>query len=153
MSSLRDELLPVVDEARAIAGELGFRPYQVWLRTVKYSGTRVGEGTATVTEKRLLVGGKDPKVQIRKSADVVAGTPEFQEITYDVGPLTPQFAGGGTDINDIGPDNTGVPTEVFFVLKGPGLPSAGLLCRRFGDQVDRPLRYMIHLKSVGRKRP
>lgn len=151
--SLKDDLLPLIDTLRAIPGELGFRPYQVWVRKTVYSGARVGLGAATVTETRLLVGGKDPKVREVKRSDIVAGSGELIEAQYDIGPLTPEFAGGGVAESVINPQKTLEPTSVTFLLKGPGLPTEGLLCQRIGDHLDRPLRMVIRVQSMGRKRP
>jgi hypothetical protein len=153
--SLKDDLLPIVDDARGIAGELGFRPYQVWVRKAEYTGahTSLSVGTRTVTETRLLVGGQDPKVREVTRKDLVAGTAELVDAEYEIGPLTPEFAGGGVSENTINPDKTSSRIEVTFLLKGPGMPTEGLLCKRVGDHVARPLRYVIRVKSTGRKRP
>ena len=150
--SLRDDLLPVVDAARAIAGDLGFRRFQVWARKTTYSGTRVGLGTATVTETRLLVGGQDPKVKEMKSKDVSAGSPELSSIVFEIGPLTPEFAGGGIAESTITPPKSSTPTTITFLIKGPGLPTEGLLCQRIDEDVDRSLRMLIRVQSSGRAR-
>lgn len=151
--SLKNDLLPIVDDLRSIAGELGFRPYQVWVRKTEYAGSRVGLGARTITETRLLVGGQDPKVKEVSRKDMVAGTQELVDAEYEIGPLTPSFAGGGVSENTINPEKSATPTEVSFLLKGPGMPDEGLLCKRVGDHVARPLRYVIRVKSMGRKRP
>lgn len=151
--SLRDDLLPVVADARAIAGELGFRLFQVWVRKTVWSGSRINVGTATVTEARLLVGKQNPKVRQVTSRDVVAGTPEMFSAEYEIGPLTPAFPGGGTLEATINPEKTSSPTTVLYVLKGPGMPTDGLLCQRIDDDTDRPLRMMIRVRSTGRARP
>lgn len=147
--ALREELLPVVDTARAIAGELGFRRYKVWVRTTTFSGARAGLGTKTVSDTRLLVGGQDPKVREVTSKDVVAGTPEFHSIEFEIGPLTPSFPGGGTSQETIAPEKTDQPTTVLYLIKGPGLPTEGLLCKKIDDDVDRPLRMMIRVRGSG----
>lgn len=149
--SLKDELLPLVDELKAIPGELGFRPYQVWVRTVESAGSRSGIGARTLSETRLLVGGQDPKVREVKREDVTAGNKAHLEAEYDIGPLTPEFAGGGVAEDTINPQQTGTPAQVFFVLKGPGLPTSGLLCRRVSDKMDRPLRIVVRVKGIGRE--
>lgn len=151
--ALREDLLPVVDEARAIAGELGFRRYQVWVRKTTYAGPRVGIGAAAVTETRLLVGGQDPKVREVHRKDIVAGTSEAIDSEYEIGPLTPEFAGGGVAESVINPEKTSTPTTIMFLLKGPGLPTDGALCKRIRDDVDRPLRTLIRVQSIGRKGP
>jgi hypothetical protein len=148
--ALKDDLLPLVDELRGLPGELGFRPYQVWVRVVESAGTRPGMGTKAVSETRLLVGGRDPKVREVKRRDVVAGSNNLLNVEYDIGPLTPEFGGGGISHDTINPQRSSTPTEVLFLLKGPGMPSTGLLCQRIGDHVDRPLRIVVRVKSTGR---
>lgn len=148
--ALRDDLLPIVDDARAIAGELGFRRYQVWVRTTTWSGSRVGLGTKTVTDTRLRVGGQDPKVREVTSGDVVAGTPELAFVEFEIGPLTPQFPGGGVSENTVNPPKGVSPSTVVFVVKGPGLPADGLICQRIDGDSDRPMRMMLRVRGSGR---
>jgi hypothetical protein len=149
--SLKDDLLPLIDSLRAIPGELGFRPYEVYVRTTTWSGSRVGQGTRTVSETRLLVGGQNPKVREVRSKDIVAGTSEFVNATWEIGPLTPEFAGGGVSNSTVNPEKTSTPTTFHFILKGPGLPTDGLVCQRTEDDVDRPLRTVIRVRSAGVK--
>ena len=149
--ALKDDLLPLVDDLRGIAGQLGFRPYEVYVRVTTFSGPRVGLGAATLSETRLLVGGQNPKVRAIRSKDTVAGTAEFSNDTWEIGPLTPSFPGGGYTPEAINPAGTATPATTLYVLKGPGLPAAGLLCQRTEDDVDRPLRAVIRVRSTGRR--
>ena len=152
--SLKDDLLPLIDTLRAVPGELGFRPYQVFVRKTTYAGPRVGIGAVlSVTETQLLVGGQNPKVREIKGKDVVAGTSELISGVYEIGPLTPEFSGGGVAQSVVNPEKTSTPTTVLYVLKGPGMPTDGLLCQRMSDDVDRPLRTVIRVQSIGRKSP
>lgn len=150
--SLKDDLLPLIDNLRGIPGELGFRPFEVWVRKTTYSGPRVGIGASTVVETKLLVGGKNPKVRQITKKDVVAGSQEYAATHYEIGPLTPAFPGGGVDHDVTNPEKTATPTTVMFVLKGPGLPAEGVLCQRTRDNSDRPLRSVIYVHTVGRPR-
>jgi hypothetical protein len=151
--ALKDDLLPLVDELRAIPGELGFRPYQVFVRKTQYAGPRIGVGAVSVTETQLFVGGQNPKVREKKSRDVVAGTSEFAEMTFEIGPLTPAFPGGGIADEIVSPEKNSTPTTIHFLLKGPGLPESGLLCKRIDEDVDRPLRKVIRVESIGLAKP
>lgn len=151
-NSLRSNLLPLLDKLRGLPGQLGFRQYKVWVRTTEWSGSRPGQGTKTVTDTRLLVGnGQDPKVEEVRRNDVVAGIKELVNAQYDIGPLTPKFAGGGVSEDTINPQKTDAVTETLYVLKGPGMPPEGLLCERIADHVDRSLRIVIRVQSIGRK--
>lgn len=153
MGTLKDDLLPLIDELRGIAGDLGFRPYQVWVRKTEWSGSLPGRGTQTVTETRLLVGGQDPKVVEVHRKDIAAGSGELIDVEYDIGPFTPAFPGGGLDPAVINPAQTSTPTEVLFLLKGQGLPPEGLLCKKVSDVMYRSLRIQFRVRSIGRKRP
>jgi hypothetical protein len=48
--SLRDDLVPVVDELRALPDELGFRPYTTVIRTTTWTGGEPGRGTRQTTD-------------------------------------------------------------------------------------------------------
>lgn len=150
--ALKDDLLPLLDELRGIPGELGFRPYQVEVRKVSWSGSRPGQGTRTITSTPLLVGnGQDPKVRSVTRKDVVAGTIEAVEGQWDIGPLTPAFAGGGVDADTLNPRKIpGQWVEVYFVITGgDDMPADGLLCKRVSDQVDHALRRVVRVTSIG----
>lgn len=152
--TLKDDLLPLLDELRGLPGQLGFRPYQVWIRKTEWSGSLPGRGTQAFTETRLLVGGgQDPKVVEVHRKDIAAGSGELIDVEYDVGPLTPSYSGGGIDPSVINPPQTGTPTEILFLLKGQGLPAEGLLCKKVSDVMDRSLRIVFRVRSIGRKRP
>lgn len=153
--SLRDDLLPDVDDIRAIPGEMGLHRFAVYVRRTEWSGTRVGHGTKSVTETRLLVGGQNPHVREvgRGKEDVVAGTPELASVTYEIGPLTPEFAGGGTDPDVINPEKSALPGTTLYRLTGPGLPTNGVLCRRTDDDTTTPFRYMVRVRTIGRRTP
>lgn len=150
---LREDLLPAVLAIRNIAVDLGIRRYQVWIRIVTYSGSRVGLGTATNTDTYL---GR-VKVREKSSKDIIAGT-ELGDIVYEIGPFTPEHNGslGWTDTKamapeDLSPPQTGTPTEIYYLVKGPGLPTTGILCTRVSDDLAEPFRYMVTVKSTGRK--
>jgi hypothetical protein len=150
MTTLKDELLPLVDDVRAIAGELGFRPYEVYVRVETHAGPRPGYGPRTVTDTRLLVGGQNPKVREIRSKDVIAGTTESTDAVYEIGPVTPAFGGGGVSLDTLAPPKTSTPTTIYYVIKGPGMPATGLLCQRTEDDVDRPLRAVVRVRSAGK---
>jgi hypothetical protein len=51
---LTDELVSLADELRGLYTELGARPYRVFVVRRAWSGSRVGEGTATETETEIV---------------------------------------------------------------------------------------------------
>ncbi len=143
--SLRDDLLPLIDTIRGIPGTLGLHRYQVYVRTTAYTGARIGLGTATNTETRLLVGGQDPHVKIR-STDIVAGVDDIQQLEFEIGPFTPDYPA----LSTLDPAQTATPTVVTYRITGPGLPATGLLCSKVSDEVSKPFRNMLRVKSTGR---
>ncbi len=151
--ALRDDLLPDMDDYRSIAGELGFRRYEVWVRRTVSQGDRPGVGSKSYIETRLTVGnGRNPKVRVLRSKDLISGKPSAKMTEYEIGPLTPAFNGGGVSSETIDPTSDSAQM-VHYIIKGPGLPDEGQLCQRYDDQQDRPLRVMIRVRATGRPVP
>ena len=144
--ALRDDLLPLIDTVRSIPGVLGLHRFQVWVRKTVYAGSRIGEGAFSITETRLLVGGQDPHVKELKSQDIAAGADDLQGVEYEIGPFTPNYPA----LSVLDPAQDGQPTVVTYLLKGPGLPTSGLLCTKVSDDVSRPLRNVLRVRSTGR---
>lgn len=152
MATLRDSLLPVLQRFRDLSVGLGVRQYQVWLRKITWTGARVGLGDATTTDTYL---GK-PKFRRVSAEDIVAGS-VMNEQMFEIGPFTPSHSQPVSTPDtlavtpfELSPQQTGTPTEIYFVVKGPGLPTAGALFERVEDSVERPFRYTVTIKSVGR---
>lgn len=152
MATLRDSLLPVLQKFRNLSVDLGVRQYQVWLRKITWTGSRVGLGTATTTDTYL---GK-PKFRRVSSKDVIAGS-VMSEQMFEIGPFTPSHAQPVSTPDtlavtpaDLSPAQTGTPTEIYFVVKGPGMPTAGALFERVKDSLERPFRYTVTVQSIGR---
>jgi hypothetical protein len=146
MADLRRALLPVVERARAIPGALGLRRYRVWVRIVEWSGDRVGVGSSSYADTELLVGGSGPKVKQVQSRDVVASGGELSDVMFDIGPLTPEFAGGGIDPSVFNPPKGSRPMEIYFRVVGPGVAA---WCQRVSDSTDRNFRYTLRVKQLG----
>ncbi len=152
--ALREDLLPDVQVIRDIAVEFGIRRFQVWTRVISWSGSRPGVGTETVTDTYL------GRVKVRdvKSKDVVAGMSELTDSVFELGPFTPEhFAATSTPdtiaptTDMLAPPQTGATAETYYLLKGPGLSTDGVLCQRVGDTTTKPFRYTVTVKAIGRK--
>ncbi|MEL6346883.1 MAG: hypothetical protein AAFV53_27470 [Myxococcota bacterium] len=63
MSTLRDDIIPVIDEGRRLADELGLRRQTVVIRTRTWSGSEVGRGTPTDVDLTL-----SPTPKVRRLA-------------------------------------------------------------------------------------
>lgn len=147
--SLADDLKPVIDRARAIAGSLGFRPYTVSLVVRSWSGARPGLGTATTTETPLTVAdGQNPKVKKISQREVIASGGLYQAQDLEV-TLTAAYSGGGYATTDFDPTPTSSPTEVYFRVEGPGIPSGGCKFKKVAQTVDSALTYRLVLRNDG----
>lgn len=152
MSTLRDSLLPVIQKFRNLSVEFGVRQYQVWVRTVTWSGSRVGQGTSTTVDTYL---GR-PKFRRVSSKDVVAGT-GMSEQAFEIGPFTPHHSQPSStpdtvavNPEDLAPPQDGTAKEIYFVVKGPGMPASGALFKRVTDSVEKPFRYTVTIERTGR---
>lgn len=146
-SDIRDSL----DAIRGIPGEMGLRPHSVTVRVTTWSGARVGLGTATTTSTALYVGAgaQNPKVRQLSQRDVIASGGKYTDQDLRVGPVTPSYTGGGVAHATLDPSTSSSPTEVRFLVEGPGFPSAGALCERVGDETDSALHYYLILRQTG----
>ena len=152
MATLRDSLLPVLQRFRNLSVQLGVRQYQLWIRRITWSGARVGIGTATTTDTYL---GR-PQFRRVHNEEIIAGSVMSEE-TFEVGPFTPAhsqpFSTPDTlalTPEDLSPSQNGTPTEIYYVVRGPGQPATGALFEKVSESLERTFRYTITIKSVGR---
>ncbi len=153
--AFREQKLPAVQRFRDIAVRFGIRRFQVWTRVSTWSGSRPGVGTETTTDTYL------GRVKVRdvKSKDVVAGMSELTDAVYELGPFTPEHSGGSSTPDTVAPttdmlappQDGSTAAESYYLLKGPGLPTDGVLCERVGDTTTGPFRYMVTVRALGVK--
>jgi len=74
--TLRDDLIPTVDEARGLVDELGFRMHAVVVRKTTWSGGEVGKGTASHVDVTLS---PKPKVASPPPHHVFAAPGKYQD--------------------------------------------------------------------------
>src|SRR5690606_41662219 len=95
--TLRDDILPIAYEARAIAGELGFRPHSGWLVTKAYSGGHAGDGREEATETPLTeANGQPPKVRSRTDEEPAIG--QMADRAGEHGAISPTSPGSRTAV-------------------------------------------------------
>lgn len=142
--SLRTDLLPVVDELRALAGPSGFdvRPVRVTIRTRVWSGGRAGLGTPTDTD---LVLPQIYKVRELKSQEVAGSGGRYELGDVKVGPITPAYTGGGYSRAQLAPEGAN-GTEVAYLLSGA---MAGEY-NRISVETDRAFGYYLVLRRSRR---
>lgn len=146
--TLRDELLPTVYEARAIAGELGFRMHRVYLVTSVSSGTYVGDGDRDDTVTEIVEdAGQPPRIRWLKDEELALGG-GLPRGTVEIGPITPAFTGGGTDLSSLDGSNLETGDVRLLRIVGPTHPN-GADYRVHALTSDRALRYMIQALPAG----
>jgi hypothetical protein len=151
--TLAEDLKPVMDDARSIAGTLGFRLFAVTVRKRAWSGARVGLGTATTTDTALTAAhGANPKVRYLSQREIIASAGLYQALDLEVtltADYSPVDGYGGVAIATLSPVPTSAPTEVLFKVTGPGLPSAGGWFKMIGLNANSALTYKIILRNTG----
>lgn len=148
--TLAEDLRPTLFEARSIAGSLGLRPYSVAIVIGAWSGTYVGRGDKTDTLQPITeAGGQPPKVrflneeQLALSASTGTG---LGKGSCTIGPITPDFPGGGTSLAELVPAVAAQQT-VHVVLTGPAYPAgAKFLVKEV--KTDRALHWLLVCEPV-----
>lgn len=143
--TLKDDLLPTVFAARGIAGGLGFRDYTIELETEFFDASADDSAFQGSSRTPIVEGdGQPPRFKWEVGDDASFGN--SAEMTAKIGPITPAFPGGGTDLNDlIGALAAGETRHVWAT--GPKAPN-GLRLRIINVQ-DRPLGYVIRAQAEG----
>ena len=144
--TLLDDMLPVAFEARAIAGELGFRQHTVEI-IEEYFDVDSDDSAFAGSSRTPIVedAGQSPKVSWKKADDVGFGN--AMENIVEVGPITPAFVGGGTDLTTLMGDLARGQVRNLWIT-GPKVPD-GARYRILDVKADRALRYMITAQSEG----
>lgn len=148
--TLRDQLLPLIHGVRAIPGNLGLRPYSVAVLTGTWSGTNTGRGSS-IGELTAITegGGQNPKVRMLNSEELALGSLGKGSVT--IGPITPDFAGGGTPLSDLMPAVAAGQT-VHVLLTGPEYPSGARFLIK-DIQTDRALHWTLVAEPVSLELP
>jgi hypothetical protein len=138
----RDDIRELAYELRSLPGaEFEIRPYTVAVVTRTFTGNHIGEGAESATTTPITeANGQPPRVRILDDEQLaLGGVPRG---SVEVGPITPEFPGGGTTwavLSGAGAD----PGELFYyVLTGPEYPNgarflfvAGFTDKTFGYRV------------------
>lgn len=152
--SIRDDILPLQDDARALLAEFEVGPNRltdVSLRITVWSGTGLGKGTKTITETPLTLDAEGHRVKVHKisSREVLASGGKYEDGDYKVGPFTPAFDGGGRTPDYLEPIPDGTPREVHVVLNGPGLNRA--VCKIIDSDTDKTFSYGLTVRRLNQK--
>lgn len=147
--SFRTTLLATVERIRGVVpGALDLRPHTVTVRVRTWTGARAGIGTRVDADTPIRNFGFNPKVSEVSSRDVVASGGVYQQGDFRVGPITPEYVGGGTALTTLDPATTGTAREVLFKIEGPGFPTAGAWFKRVEDSTIRNFTHSVVLRRT-----
>ncbi len=148
--SIVSDVLSILDMGRGLIATAGLCPYSVWVRTITWSGSAPGRGTQTVVDTPIYVDGdKNPQVKRVQGRDIMPGGTYFTD-EFTIGPMTPPFAGGGVASTTLDPSIGSTGQEMFYLLKGPGLPTNGALFEKVSDDYHSPFRYTVNVRRTGK---
>lgn len=147
-STLRDDLLPVVDEMRQIPDDLGLRRYSVFFRVRTWSGGKPGLGDPKDVDTYIV---PKPKVRQLSTKEVAESAGTYEAGDYMIDKITPRFVDevtgvpGGYTPGQLRPLPAGDNQDVSIILVG----DEGLVeCTPVNYNFDKAFRYSI----VARKR-
>ncbi len=144
MSTLRDDLLEVLDDARRIADDLGMHQVAVSVLTRTWSSGRIQTGSFVDATLTL-----DPVPHVRGTS----GDPEVV-----VGPITPQYPasmlapGGGYTPAQLNPTQISGVQYYYKITFNDGVARNYVLQDR-GMDTSTPMRYMVRLRALDRNVP
>ena len=139
-TTLRDELEPVVDEARGIVEELGFRPYTVTVRTRVWEDGTPGRGDYEDTDLEL-----EPAPKVGAPPRYLMGLPG----RYEEGDLVVSRISRSYTVAELGGGTPTAGTEVVWVLDdGEEVQEYRLV----GPPEKRPLEWRCQLRRLRRAR-
>jgi hypothetical protein len=145
--TLRDDLLPDIDDLRGIPEELGFRRYQVTLRKRTWSGGEPGKGAPTNTDTHLKPAPFVRRVTAREVAES-GGT--YQAGDFRIDRITPAFndavAGltGGFAPGQLRLTVTQLSDDAIVVLTGD---EGEIACTLVEVRFDRAFRYSLVVRQ------
>lgn len=140
MATLFDRLKTTVYKGRAIAGKFGARTHTVSILVEHYTGQHTGEEHVGNVETPITeANGQPPRVEQMSEEEITVGN--FLPGSLRVGPITPEFSGGGTsDELLFGALPKG--STRYVVITGPLAPNGAKYTIK-GDRRDRALRRIL----------
>ncbi len=115
------------------------------IRTGSWSGAYTGRGVATNTDVPITeANSQPPKVRFLSGEELALG--QLYAGAVEIGPITPDFPGGGTNLSGILPALADGQT-VHVKLTGPKFPD-GALFRIKDVKTDRAFHYMVTAEPV-----
>lgn len=163
-STLREELLSMVNEMRQLPTLFGIRLYTVTVRVTSFTGgifNVPGEGTKTVVETPIYLDGYTtlPKVTVLSTRDIIASGGLYTDGDYKIDFITPFYTDvtacpygtidvGGIAINLFDPTPIDDTVEIVYILTGPEFPT-GALFKKIQTYAYKPFTYSIVVRKIG----
>lgn len=124
-AAMRDRYRRIVYRYRNVPGLHGLRPHTVEVRVRTWTGSHTGDGTASGSWASVVEsGGQSPKVRWLKQEEIALGN--LQDGTAEIGPITPDFSGGGTALTTLIGDSADTGNEFHVRITGPEHPNGAL---------------------------
>jgi len=139
--TLRDDLQPVIDDARGLVEDLGLRSYTVTVRTRTWTGAAPGLGTSSDVD---LVLDPAPKVREPTARHLFAEPGRYQKGDIVVSRISRDY----TEAQLTGGTLTAAQ-EVFWVVDQGGSSQVYAVV---GQPEKRNFEWRVHLRAKARKR-
>jgi hypothetical protein len=118
-----EDIRKTVSSARSIPGELGLREHTVRMRRSLWSGDYTGDGTTQDQFVEAIEGEHPPRVRWLTDGQRALG--EHAEGSVEIGPMTPEFVGGGIDFGALIGSALDKGEQLEVLITGPRHPSGG----------------------------
>lgn len=146
MATLGSSLLKLAYGVRSIPGKLGVRPHTVSILKRSWTGSQPGDGIQTDVEMVIHEGGNQPpKVRWLTEEQLAVGN--LNPGTVAIGPITPKFQGGGTDLYDLDASQLEVGDGRYLRITGPMHPQ-GAIYKIIKLSADHALHYTLTASPV-----
>lgn len=140
----RDRYRKIANRVRSIPGAHGLRETRVYIVSGVWSGTNTGYGLEDETVTEITEGGgQPPKVSSLNDERKALG--QLPGGSIEIGPITPEFSAGGTDIADLLGSSLSAENTLRIRTVGPDGTADFVIVE---VKSDRALRYMITAKPV-----
>lgn len=146
---LVNNLRKTLYRGRAIASKLDreFRAHSFSIITTSEQGTHTGDVPSLDRVQRITeAGGHNPKIRWLSDEEIAVGGYPGKGIA-EVGPITPKFPGGGTDLSILTGADLQRRDTLQGEIKGPRHPN-GQRYRIIEVKAEKAFQYMIRVASL-----
>lgn len=146
----RNNIRKLAYSLRRLPGErFEIRPYTVTVNVSAWAGDHVGEGVETVTSTAITeANGQPPRVRIVSTEQRALGS--IPDGSWEVGPVTPDFPGGGTSWTTLTGGAAAAEGTVTYTLTGPEFPTGAQFVLHEARS-DKTFGYRLILKPLAAK--